>query len=260
MYKCIITGKSFDLSENNKGRELGTINGSNIRQRALIYALTKCLFNKVTLLNEFPQMKNIKGIGMSDSGSIVDKLSHLFDYKNTYYHTEPFLDIYCDDHVAKYNDLDFIISSDVFEHISPHPNIQFAFNNLYKMLKYGGHLVFSVPFTYEKHYEHFPLLYNYTIEKINDNKYSLENTTINGKKEIYTNCYKPDGTIGELCFHGGPGTTLEMRIFSQQSLINYLNLAGFKDITFYSPNSIKDMQQYGIFWENECSLVLSCRK
>ena len=68
MYKCIITGKSFDLSENNKGRELGTINGSNIRQRALIYALTKCLFNKVTLLNEFPQMKNIKGIGMSDSG------------------------------------------------------------------------------------------------------------------------------------------------------------------------------------------------
>jgi SAM-dependent methyltransferase len=70
------------------------------------------------------------------------------------------------------NNLDFIISSDVFEHINPLPSIQIAFNNLYKMLKNGGTLIFSVPYNHGEHREHYPNLYNYKIEQVN-NEYLL---------------------------------------------------------------------------------------
>lgn len=78
--------------------------------------------------------KNISGIGMSDSGwSTI--CENNFDYKNTFYHKPPFLDIYNINHINNYQNLDFVISSDVFEHIDPYPNIQIAFNNLNKILK-----------------------------------------------------------------------------------------------------------------------------
>jgi|TARA_B110000037_G_scaffold210250_1_gene260367 hypothetical protein len=51
-----------------------------------------------------------------------------------------------------------------------------------------------------------------------------------------------------------------MRIFSQDYLIKYLKNAGFREIIFYDPSEIKNMQKYGIFWENKCSLVLSAKK
>ncbi len=76
-------------------------------------------------------------------------MSKKFNYVNTFYHTEPFLDIYNNEHVSRHYNLDFIISFDVFEHISPYPNIQTAFNNLFKMLKTGRYIIFSVPFIYD---------------------------------------------------------------------------------------------------------------
>lgn len=101
---------------------------------------------------------------MSDSGwaTIFEKK---FNYINTYYHTSPYLDIYNEEHIINYNNLDFIISSDVFEHINPLPSIQYAFDNLYKILNKGGYIIFSVPFTNGEHHEHFPNLFKYNIEK-----------------------------------------------------------------------------------------------
>ena len=43
-------------------------------------------------------------------------------------------------------------------------------------------------------------------------------------------------------------------------LIKHLKDAGFKEITFYDPNIITDMQKNGIFWENKYSLVCSAKK
>ena len=37
----------------------------------------------------------------------------------------------------------------------------------------------------------------------------------------------------------------------------YLTTSGFVDITFYKPNV--DMIKYGIFWENDCSLIISAK-
>ena len=59
---------------------------------------------------------------------------------------------------------------------------QTAFNNLFKMLKTGGHIIFSVPFIYDNYYEHFPSLYDYSIEFDNiKNKYYIKNKTIDGR-------------------------------------------------------------------------------
>lgn len=49
--------------------------------------------------------------------------SKKFNYINTFYHKEPLLNIYDDDHINNYLNLYFIISSDVFEHINPFPNL-----------------------------------------------------------------------------------------------------------------------------------------
>jgi SAM-dependent methyltransferase len=250
MFCCNITGQKFDLTYYDKHRELGVRFGYNNRFRAICYVLTKLLFGECKILSELEENKNITGIGMSDSGW-ADICAQKFNYVNTFYHIEPFLNIYNEDHVKKYNNLDFIISSDVFEHIDPFPNIQFAFDNLYKMLRHGGHIIFSVPYTEGEHLEHYPNLYKYEILR-EDNKYILYNTTIDGVKEKFTN----------LRFHGGPGSVLEMRLFSKKSIVDFLKKSGFVDIVFHEID--KAMNKHGIFWsaanKNDSALIITAKK
>ena len=260
-YICNLTGNNFTIKDDDKGREGGSAFGLNSRLRSIIYVLTNTVLKSNQTLNNITPNKNIRGIGMSDAPNLALELSKKFNYVNTFYHTDPFLDIYNNEDVSTYNNLDFIISSDVFEHISPYPNVQTAFNNLFKMLKIGGHIIFSVPFIYDNYYEHFPSLYDYSVEfDKRMNKYYIKNITIDGKEELFYTSKTPSGQTSDLCFHEGPGSTLEMRIFSQDKLIKYLKDAGFREIIFYDPNEIKDMEKYGIFWENKCSLVLSAKK
>jgi len=147
--------------------------------------------------------------------------------------------------------LDFIISSEVFEYVNPYPSLEFAFNNLYKMLGNGGYLVFSVPFSYDKHREHYPNLYNYTIKKVNDQNI-IYNKTKQNKKEVFYN----------VRIEEGDGNTIEMRLFSKSSITFYLEKSGFVDITFY--DITEDMNKYGIFWSsdntNNFSLIISAKK
>jgi SAM-dependent methyltransferase len=250
MYICNITGQSFILDDNEKNRESGCRFGFNSRFRAICYVFTKLFYGKCKILCNLKDNKNLKGIGMSDS-SWAKIFEKKFNYTNTFYHTSPYLNIYNDKHITNYNNLDFIISSDVFEHIDPFPSIHIAFSNLYKMLKNGGFIIFSVPYTHEEHLEHFPNLYKYEIKK-EGNDFILYNTTIDNKIEIFNN----------LCFHGGPGNVLEMRVFSKKSIISFLEKSGFIDITFYEIN--EDMKKYGIFWDNNkdnnCSLIISAKK
>ena len=114
-------------------------------------------------------------------------------------------------------------------------------------LKCGGILIFSVPYTHNYHKEHFLNLYDYKIIKNND-KYILKNKTI----ENFNN----------LCFHGGPGNFLEMRVFSKKSIISFLKKSGFINITFY--DITEDIKKYGIVWSKDCindtSLIISAKK
>jgi hypothetical protein len=247
---CNITGYSYFMTDNEKSRDGIAKLGFNSRLRAICYVFCKIFYGKCKIMNNLKKNKNLTGIGMSDFG--WDKVfKKKFNYTNTFYHQAPYLDIYNNEHVKKYSNLDFIISSDVFEHINPYPSLQIAFNNLFKMLKCGGYVIFSVPYTHGEHKEHFPNLYNYKIKNKNG-EYVLHNTTINNDIEIFKN----------LCFHGGQGNVLEMRIFSKKSLILFFETAGFIDITFHEINA--DMNKYGIFWDkdntNNFSLIITAKK
>ena len=250
-FVCNITGKRFDLDDSEKHRELGSRFGYIVRFRAICYVFCKLFYGECKILSNLENNQKLKGIGMSDARwSRIFKTK--FNYINTFYHKSPYLDIYNNEHIKNYYDLDFIISCDVFEHISPFPSLQYAFNNLYKMLKCGGVLIFSVPFGYGEHKEHFPNLYDYKIEMNNGEKV-LYNRTIDNKSETFNN----------LCFHGGPGhAVLEMRVFSINSIISFLENSGFIDITFY--DITEDMNKYGIFWSNngvdDSSLIISAKK
>ncbi len=143
--------------------------------------------------------------------------------------------------------LDFIGSSGGFEHVEP--PVSRAFENARKLLKPGGVFVFSVPFSHPGEglvptKEHFPDLNDYSIKKTSTG-YQLTNTTRGGDVQYFN----------DLVFHGGPGSTLEMRVFSESSMLDELTKAGFDDITIYSGSDL----HHGIYWPQKWSVPLSAR-
>lgn len=203
-------------------REMGSCYGcgSNLRFRSIIAAFTQKLTGEVVPLSHYPGNKKIRGIGMSDADLYATPLAEKFSYKNTFYHQEPKLDA-TDLTTWKDNPVDFLISSDVFEHI-PFP-VDIAFYNLYKLLKNDGICIFSAPFNIDgKTEEHFPMLYKWSID------------TVEGKKVLINE--RKDGVVekfDKLCFHGGYGATLEMRKFCQSDIVSHLKTAGFREIQIH---------------------------
>ena len=184
-------------------------------------------------------------MGMSDWPGYSIPLGKKFSYQNTYYHKEPRFDI---KEVPPdiQNTYDFIISSDVFEHLEP--PVSPAFVNLNRLLKPGGVVIFTVPYVpdQEETLEHFPDLNEFTIQVDEYGKYTLKNITRTGEIQV----------SDQLVFHGGEGFTLEMRLFSKKSLSREFERAGFHKITFYE----EPFPGFGICQEEKWSLPLSARK
>jgi SAM-dependent methyltransferase len=144
-----------------------------------------------------------------------------------------------------YESADFVVSSDVFEHVPP--PVEKAFENLYKILKNGGVCIFSVPYDNQgQTKEHFPDLYDFSIRMV-DGKSELINKTRKGEIQIFD----------DLRFHGGDGSTLEMRLFSKTDLVRTLKETGFKEIRFYD----QTIERYGIVTHKlSPHLILTMRK
>lgn len=216
---------------------------SSLRMRSVIQALSMELFGKTLCLPDFPQDKSISGIGMSDWTGYAVPLAEKLDYTNTFYHQEPRLDIVNID-PADEGRYDFIISTDVFEHIPP--PISTAFINTFKLLKPGGVLVFTVPYTKEgETIEHFPELYQFEL-KNDAGKPQLFNRTRDGREQVFD----------DLVFHGGDGFTLEMRMFSEMSLYRELREAGFEGVKIYD----MDKPEHGIIWPINVALPIAAKK
>jgi SAM-dependent methyltransferase len=233
---CPITGdyvqKTYRFEEIN--REGVCHLDLNSRSRSIVILLLNKLLEEISPLKTV-KMKHLKCIGMSDNPILANYFANSFDYQNTFFDVDPKFDIYePEGHIGKY---DFVISSDVFEHISPYPGLDIAFKNLYNILKPNGFVVFSVPFIYtDCSVEHFPNLFDYKIVT-EGNKIIMHNKTIDGKNEKFEN----------LIFHGGPGVTLEMRLFCKSDLEKKFLKAGFKKIHFLDPTE-PNVLKYGIFW------------
>jgi len=188
------------------------------------------LFGRSLVLPEFPVRKDISGAGLSDWTGYAEGLEKKFNYFNTFYHCAPFLDIKSPD-PEYFSRFDFVISSDVFEHVPP--PIGPAFEGARKLLKPGGVMIFSVPYVKGETREHFPELHRFAIHGRKQD-FSLINETVDGTRQEFR----------EITFHGGEGTTIEMRIFGEDSLLENFEGAGFNLVRQYS----EEVQEYGILW------------
>jgi SAM-dependent methyltransferase len=215
---------------------------STLRFRAVINGLSIGLFGKQIALPDFPIRPDLKGVGLSDSDVYANGLKEKFTYTNTFLHTSPQLDITNID-VTPFRNADFVIASAVFEHVRPPVDI--AFKNVRRLLKTGGVFVFSVPYVPGSTVEHFPDLHDYKIDSV-DGGFVLTNRTVDGRRQEFR----------DLVFHGGPGATLEMRLFGLTDLVRHFQATGFDDPTVLSFNAA----QFGIDFSGEvCSIPMIAR-
>ncbi|MBA0447420.1 methyltransferase domain-containing protein [Stenotrophomonas maltophilia] len=218
--------------------------GSTLRFRALMAALQSETdeAREIRVLERIPRRGQIKGIGMTDAHIYANALRRKFDYINTYFHKRPMLDIRhpAGHYLGKY---DFVVSSDVLEHVDG--PCERTLGNLRALLKPGGLLVLSVPYGFhDVTIEHFPELNDYRIEGKGADR-TLVNITRDGREQRFSN----------LCFHGGDGSTLELRIFSYPHLVRLLEEAGFVDVKLHD----SQYPQWGIIHESPLGLPITAR-
>src|SRR5437016_7663917 len=85
---------------------------SSARVRAAIALLSEELLGVAMSLADFPVMKGIRAIGMSDSAELAERLAQKLDYTNTFYHQAPQLDATNPD-PRDFGRYDFILTSEV---------------------------------------------------------------------------------------------------------------------------------------------------
>jgi SAM-dependent methyltransferase len=214
-----------------------------VRTRGLLRALSEELFGASVPLNSFPCLKSLRGLGTSDSESYAAMLREKFDYTNTQFHRAPKFDISAPG-VGESGSYDFLISSEVFEHVVP--PVEAAFQNAWRLLKPNGVMIFSAPYSLEATtVEHFPDLHEHTVAQLGE-QMVLVNRTREGQVQVFEN----------LIFHGGQGATLEIREFSEAGLRNLFTEAGFKSVRIFG----EDYAPFGIVRNENCSLPFAARK
>lgn len=218
--------------------------GSNVRTRGLLQALSMELFGLNVPLPDFPRVKSLRGLGTSDPRQYADLLSEKFDYRNTFFHREPKFDI-GNLPEAEFGKYDFLISSEVLEHVAP--PVEAAFQNAFRLLKPSGVFVLTAPYSIESStVEHFPDLHQFGIAQVGD-RAVLVNRTRSGELQVFEN----------LVFHvAWGGAALEMREFSESDLKAMLAAAGFREVRLYS----EDYPPFGIVRSESWSLPIAARK
>jgi hypothetical protein len=184
-----------------------------------MHALSIQLFGVPVALADFPVLKSIRGLGFSDERVCAAILAAKFDYRNTFYHQEPRFDV-TKPPSNESGVYDFILAGEILEHVPP--PLQNAFGGIFALLKPGGFLAMTVPYSTDATTrEHFPEMQNYKLVWVGDHL-ALVNRTQAGKWQVFE----------DVVFHGGDGSTLEIRLFSESDLRENLSAAGFKRIQY----------------------------
>jgi hypothetical protein len=214
-----------------------------VRTRGLLRALSEELFGASVPLDSFPCVKSLRGLGTSDSDSYAAILREKFDYTNTQFHRAPKFDI-GDPGAGEAGSYDFLVSSEVFEHVVP--PVETAFRNAWRLLKPNGVMIFTAPYSLEATtVEHYPDLHEHTVAQLGE-RMVLVNRTREGQVQVFEN----------LIFHGGAGATLEMRKFTEAGLRTLFTDAGFKSVRIFG----EDYEPFGIVRNENCSLPFAARK
>lgn len=194
--------------------------GSSVRQRQIVLQVLKISKLKAS-------SRDLRLIGLSDSDQVSQYLSKKWphSYSNTFYDTEPLLDI-TSPGIQWQETADILISSDVLEHVF-HP-IANALNGKKSVLKPGGKLILTVPYTFdEPNREHYPWMVSYEVFQAKNKSWQVRARNALGDSVIVENPI----------FHGGPGNTLEMRLLSRAHLLEEVKKAGFKRVRLIESNN-----------------------
>jgi SAM-dependent methyltransferase len=244
-FTCNVCGTPVTCPVEQISREVASCPtcGSTVRMRSIVHLVSLAVLGRSVPLPDFPVDKSIVGLGLSDWPGYANRLAEKFSYTNTFFHEEPLLDITAPAPERR-GSCDFVISTDVFEHVLV--PVSRAFKGAYDLLKPGGHLIFTVPFTNDAEtVEHFPEIHDFRVVQFGD-EHVLVNRTADGRYTLHTG----------LVFHGGPGTTLEMRVFCRSDVERHLAEAGFTDIHVMEEAA----PQWGILHKHPWSLPVLARK
>jgi SAM-dependent methyltransferase len=218
--------------------------GSTVRTRAMLRALSLELFGVALPLTDFPRIKSISGLGISDPPNYADILAQKFDYRNTFHHREPLFDL-MNPPEHSLGASDFIVCCEVFEHVAP-PAGQ-AFHSALRLLKPSGMLLLTVPYSIEDSMkEHYPEIHEFGFVRLGE-RVTLINRTRSGEVQVF------DDPV----FHiQSGGEALEMREFNELSLKETLQANGFMTIRTYG----EDDPKFGIYHAENWSLPIAARK
>jgi SAM-dependent methyltransferase len=209
-----------------------------------MWVLSMELFGVALALPDFPRVRSIRGLGTSDPDQYALPLAEKFDYRNTHFTRQPFLDL-TNPPEQEYGTHDFLVSSEVFEHVLPPASNVFA--NVYRLLKSCGVLVFTVPYSLEASMrEHYPGLREFGFAQIGE-RVVLVNRTSDGAIQVFE----------DPVFHfSAEGPALEVREFNETALRTLLADAGFAEIRIYS----EDCRLFGILHSESWALPIAARK
>jgi SAM-dependent methyltransferase len=212
---------------------------SSMRFRAIILALSRALFGIDLKLGDFPLLDSLRGLGISDSDIYSGRLKTHFSYTNTFFDRKPLFDLTRPDE-KEFGKYDFVICSDVLEHV-PQP-LDVALRALAGLLKPAGVLILTAPYSLDEGtVEHFTGLHETGLAEINS-KPVLVNRAADGHYQVFD----------RLVFHGGQGSTLEMRVFSEADLRARLIAAGLSNVRFETTGN----RELGVVFSSPCSLPI----
>jgi SAM-dependent methyltransferase len=216
---------------------------STVRFRAIARLVVREATGVDAALPDLAPRRDVAGIGLSDAACYAEPLARAFAYTNTYFHAEPRLDV-TNVPPSLHGRLDFVVASDVFEHVAP--PVSRAFDGAYALLKPGGTFVMTVPFSLAPAtVEHYPELHDWHVEESNG-AWRVVNRTADGREQRF------DAPV----FHGGPGTTLEMRLFSRDAILRHLDGAGFTGVRIADEPCLA----FGIHWPEPWSVPIVAKR
>lgn len=231
-FTCTICGTEGIAENRGWPRDTATCSvcRSAARFRCLAGIVGRELLGTDDIVPLFPHRPDLVGAGMSDHPTFARALGQHMSYTNTFYHQEPRLDVCAPgEHAGCY---DLVVCSEVFEHVPP--PLEPAWAGLFELLRPGGLLVFSVPYRAgAPTQEHYPDLHRYEVVE-RDGGHLLRNVTRSGVEQEFT----------DLVFHGGPGETLELRMFGLDDVLASLEAAGFADVRVRREPDI----DHGVWW------------